>query len=55
MRCAPAKGRGDLHRGGPGGSDAVSDEVRAVPGRGLEGDRYFKDNGTFLGAAPSRS
>jgi MOSC domain-containing protein YiiM len=23
------------------------DEVRAVPGRGLEGDRYFMDNGRF--------
>jgi MOSC domain-containing protein YiiM len=24
-------------------------EVRAVPGRGLEGDRYFSGNGTFTG------
>jgi MOSC domain-containing protein YiiM len=26
-------------------------EVRAVPGRGLEGDRYFAGNGTFTGDA----
>ena len=30
------------------------DEVRAVPGRGLEGDRYFNGNGALLGRAPSR-
>ena len=35
-------------------------EVRAVPGRGLEGDRYFKRTGTYSdkpgpgGAAPAR-
>jgi MOSC domain-containing protein YiiM len=30
-------------------------EVRAVPGRGLEGDRYFADGGTFSGhAVPGR-
>ncbi len=26
---------------------AAIDEVRAVPGRGLEGDRYFKGEGTY--------
>ena len=25
----------------------LRDEVRAVPGRGLEGDRYFSENGAF--------
>jgi len=29
------------------------DVVRAVPGRGLEGDRYFKQKGTFWKAEPA--
>jgi len=29
-------------------------EVRAVPGRGLEGDRYFNHNGTFSKPQPDR-
>lgn len=32
---------------GPGSPMQLRDEVRAVPGRGLEGDRYFSENGTF--------
>jgi MOSC domain-containing protein YiiM len=32
---------------GPGYPMQLRDEVRAVPGRGLEGDRYFSENGTF--------
>ncbi len=32
---------------GPGYPMKLRDEVRAVPGRGLEGDRYFSENGTF--------
>ena len=34
---------------GPGYPMQLRDEVRAVPGRGLEGDRYFIDSGTVLG------
>jgi MOSC domain-containing protein YiiM len=30
------------------------EEVRAVPGRGLEGDRYFDHKGTFSKPAPDR-
>src|SRR5437773_3813347 len=30
------------------------DEVRAIPGRGLEGDRYCTGNGTFSKAKPDR-
>lgn len=30
------------------------DEVRAVPGQGLEGDRYFNQNGTFSKPQPDR-
>lgn len=30
------------------------DEVRAVPGQGLEGDRYFKQTGTFARPQPDR-
>src|SRR5881396_3269289 len=30
------------------------DEVRAVAGRGLEGDRYFTGNGTFAKPRPDR-
>src|SRR5437773_6388368 len=30
------------------------DEVRAIPGRGLEGDRYCVGNGTFSKAKPDR-
>src|SRR5687767_719349 len=30
------------------------DEVRADPGQGLEGDRYFKQTGTFAKAQPDR-
>jgi MOSC domain-containing protein YiiM len=33
---------------GPGTPMQRRDEVRAVPGRGLEGDRYFADSGRFL-------
>jgi MOSC domain-containing protein YiiM len=29
-------------------------EARAVPGRGLEGDRYFEHKGTFSAAKPDR-
>jgi MOSC domain-containing protein YiiM len=32
---------------GPGSPMQLRDEVRAVPGRGLEGDRYFTDSGRF--------
>jgi MOSC domain-containing protein YiiM len=32
---------------GPGHPMQLRDKVRAVPGRGLEGDRYFSENGTF--------
>jgi MOSC domain-containing protein YiiM len=32
---------------GPGYPMQLREEVRAVPGRGLEGDRYFSANGTF--------
>jgi MOSC domain-containing protein YiiM len=32
---------------GPGSPMQLRYEVRAVPGRGLEGDRYFTDNGRF--------
>jgi MOSC domain-containing protein YiiM len=32
---------------GPGDPMQLRDEVRAVPGRGLDGDRYFCQNGTF--------
>jgi MOSC domain-containing protein YiiM len=32
---------------GPGYPMQLRDAVRAVPGRGLEGDRYFTENGTF--------
>lgn len=32
---------------GPGYPMQLRDEVRAVPGCGLEGDRYFGENGTF--------
>jgi MOSC domain-containing protein YiiM len=32
---------------GPGYPMRLRDEVRAVPGRGLEGDRYFTDDGRF--------
>jgi MOSC domain-containing protein YiiM len=32
---------------GPGYPMERRDEVRAVPGRGLEGDRYFTDSGRF--------
>jgi MOSC domain-containing protein YiiM len=32
---------------GPGSPMQLRSEVRAVPGRGLEGDRYFTENGTF--------
>src|SRR2546421_4927542 len=30
------------------------DEARAIPGRGLEGDRYCVGNGTFSKAKPDR-
>jgi len=30
------------------------DEVRAIPGHGLEGDRYFNHRGTFAKARPDR-
>lgn len=30
------------------------DEIRAVPGRGLEGDRYFNREGTFSKPQPDR-
>ena len=29
-------------------------EARAIPGRGLEGDRYFEHKGTFSAAKPDR-
>jgi MOSC domain-containing protein YiiM len=32
---------------GPGYPMQLREEVRAVPGRGLEGDRYFTDSGRF--------
>jgi MOSC domain-containing protein YiiM len=32
---------------GPGYPMQLRSEARAVPGRGLEGDRYFSENGTF--------
>lgn len=32
---------------GSGAPMQPQDEVRAIPGRGLEGDRYFAGNGTF--------
>jgi hypothetical protein len=34
---------------GPGCPMQLRDDVRAVPGRGLEGDRYYSENGTFSG------
>jgi len=30
-------------------------EARAVPGRGLEGDRYFEGRGTFSGSPDTAS
>jgi MOSC domain-containing protein YiiM len=40
---------------GPGHPMQRREEVRAVPGRGLEGDRYFIGNGRFSeGPAPGR-
>ena len=39
------------------GAEAIMqsvDEARAVPGRGLEGDRYFNGNGTFSKPSPDR-
>ncbi len=50
-----------IHLAPAAGEPAVPvDEVRAVPGKGLEGDRYFKRTGTYSekpgpgGAPPAR-
>ena len=39
-----------LHVASPGRrAPGVLPEVRAIPGRGLEGDRYFLDQGHYSG------
>src|SRR5215831_17000533 len=39
---------------GPGAEMLPVTEVNAVPGKGLEGDRYFKNEGTFSKPEPDR-
>ena len=45
--CSGGRIVGIYTAAGPGDPMQRRDEVRAVPGRGLEGDRYFDDRGRF--------
>lgn len=49
--CSRAKVVGIYTAAGAGAPMQFRSEVRAVPGRGLEGDRYFEDNGRFSAQA----
>jgi MOSC domain-containing protein YiiM len=45
--CSEGKIVGIYTAAGPGHPMQLREEVRAIPGRGLEGDRYFADTGRF--------